>query len=63
MPPVEVPELSGDNLSFLLTALIAAFLGAFIGAHLIKKVTLQGIHLLVGIMLIVIALGIGLGIV
>jgi len=56
-------EFSADNLSLLLTALLAAFAGAFIGARLIKKVTLRGIHLLVGILLIVIAVGIGLGII
>jgi len=56
-------EFTGNNISILLTALIAAFLGAFIGTRLIKKVTLQGIHVLVGILLIIIALGIGLGVV
>jgi uncharacterized membrane protein YfcA len=56
-------DFSGGNLSMLLTALIAAFIGAFIGARLIKKVTLQGIHLLVGILLIAIAIGIVLGII
>ena len=56
-------ELIGDNVLILLTALGAAFLGAFIGARLIKKVTLEGIHILVGVLLIVIALGISLGIV
>ena len=56
-------EFTGDKISILVTALVAAFLGAFIGARLIKKVTLDGIHILVGVLLIVIAMGIGLGIV
>ena len=56
-------EFKGNNLAILITAIIAAFSGAYIGARLIKKVTLQGIHLLVGILLVVIALGIILGII
>jgi len=56
-------EFTDDNVLILLTALIAAFLGAFIGARLIKKVALESIHILVGVLLIVIAVGIGLGII
>jgi uncharacterized protein len=56
-------ELSGDKLAILLTALIAAFLGAFIAARLIKKVTLQGIHTLVGVLLCIIAVGLGFGLI
>jgi len=56
-------ELTGNKLAILLTAVIAAFLGAYIGARLIKKVTLQGIHTLVGVLLCIIALGIAVGLI
>ncbi|OGO40197.1 MAG: hypothetical protein A2Z03_01200 [Chloroflexi bacterium RBG_16_56_8] len=46
-------ELSSELNRLILIATLAAFLGAFIGTRLIKKVTLNTIHIIVGIMLIV----------
>jgi len=40
----------------------AAFAGAFLASRLLKKVTLEGIRILVAAMLIVIAMGMGIGI-
>ncbi|MFC2084872.1 TSUP family transporter [Bacteroidota bacterium] len=42
---------------------IAAFLGALIGRRLLDKITLKGIHLTVGIMLLTLALGLGSGLI
>jgi uncharacterized protein len=52
-----------ENLPLLATATLAAFLGAFIGNRLVKKVTLHAIQILVALMLLGIAVGLGLGLV
>lgn len=57
------PTEMGGNLYILLTAIIAAFSGAFIGNRLVKKVTMRTVQLLVSIMLLGIAVGLGSGII
>jgi uncharacterized membrane protein YfcA len=52
-----------ENIILLLAAVISAFLGAFIGNRLVKKVTMRSIQIIVSIMLIGIALGLGSGII
>ena len=47
--------------SLILAATLAAFVGAFFGARMMKKVTLQAIQVLVGIMLIVVGVGMASG--
>ncbi|MCX5909160.1 MAG: TSUP family transporter [Deltaproteobacteria bacterium] len=47
--------------SLILAATLAAFVGAFFGARMMKKVTLQAIQVLVGIMLIAVGLGMASG--
>lgn len=47
----------------LATAILAAFLGSFIGSRLLKKVTLEFVHRLVGAMLLLIAVAIAAGLV
>ena len=50
-----------ENLALLATATAAAFLGAFLGARFMKKVTMRSIQILVAVMLLGIAMGLGLG--
>lgn len=52
------------NLDFLLllSAVICAFVGSYIGSKFIHKMTLTGLKIFVGILLMVLALGIGMGI-
>jgi uncharacterized protein len=50
-----------ENLPLVATATLSAFLGAFIGNRLMKKVTMRAIQILVAIMLLGIAVGLGLG--
>lgn len=50
-----------DNAPIVVAATGAAFLGAFIGNRLLKKVTLHAIQFAVAVMLIVVALGLGAG--
>ncbi len=56
-------EMSGDNITILVVAVLAAFLGAFIGSRLMKKITMRGVQFLVAILLILIAIGLALGII
>jgi uncharacterized membrane protein YfcA len=51
-----------DNSALLISAVVSAFAGALIASRLLKKITYKFIHILVGIMLIIIALGLGSGI-
>ncbi len=52
-----------ENLPLLATATISAFLGAFIGSRFMKKVTMRSIQLLVAVMLLGIAVGLGIGLI
>lgn len=54
---------SAQNLPLLTLATLSAFLGAFIGSRIMQKVTMRGIQILVSIMLLVIAAGLGLGLI
>jgi len=44
-------------------ATLAAFVGAFTGCRLMKKVTMKTVHGMVGVMLILPAIGLGTGII
>ncbi|MDP2209216.1 MAG: sulfite exporter TauE/SafE family protein [Bacteroidota bacterium] len=52
-----------DNFVLLIIATLAAFLGAFIGNRLIKKITLSIVKIIVAIMLLLIAIGLGTGLI
>jgi len=52
-----------ENLPLLASATGSAFLGAFIGARFMKKVTMRAIQVLVAVMLLGIAVGLGLGLI
>jgi uncharacterized membrane protein YfcA len=51
-----------NNFWLLFTSTVSAFIGAFLARRLLNKVSYKFIHILVGIMLIFIALGLGSGI-
>lgn len=53
----------GDYLDYMLTAILAAFAGALIGNLLLKKVTLQFVHILVGSLILLISILLALGII
>lgn len=58
------PHLVGGNkISLLIAAIAFAFLGTFISNRLVKKITMRIIQLLVAGMLIVIAVGLGAGLI
>jgi uncharacterized membrane protein YfcA len=50
-----------ENLTVLTTAVLAAFLGAFIGNKLLKKITLKFVQITVAVMIILLAFGLGSG--
>jgi hypothetical protein len=52
-----------DHIPVLLVATVAAFLGTFLGSRLVSKVTMSAIRRLVAGLLILIAVGLGLGLV
>lgn len=52
-----------DNLNLLIIATISAFIGAYLGNMLLKKVTLGFIQTFVAVMIMLIALGLGTGII
>ena len=54
---------SQGGLQLVLAGCLAAFLGAFIGSRLLKKITMQAIQTIVGIMLFLLAIAIGVGLI
>jgi len=50
-----------DNLTVLLSAVVAAFAGAYIGSKLLKKITLDFVQWTVTVMIILLAIGLGTG--
>ena len=58
-----VSVLGGDVGGLVLTATMAAFLGSFVGARLIRRATLPALQLLVGVLLMIVAVGLGGGLV
>ncbi len=53
----------GVNYSMLAVVTLSAFAGAYIGRRLVKKITIQTLHIIVAVMLIMIALMLGAGII
>ncbi len=52
-----------ENVPLLAVTTICAFAGAFIGNRLLKKVTFRSIQIIIGVMLIVLAIGLGSGLI
>jgi len=50
-----------DNLTVLISAIASAFAGAYIGSKLLKKITLDFVKWTVTVMVILLALGLGTG--
>lgn len=55
----------GDSLNYSLLAVVTlcAFSGAYIGNKLVKKITIETLHIIVAIMLLIIAVLLGMGII
>jgi uncharacterized membrane protein YfcA len=53
----QIESMSG----IILAAIIAAFVGSFVGVRLMKKVTLQAVQIMVGVMLIIVGIGMATG--
>ena len=61
---MDISKLKAESAVWLVVAgIIAAFLGSFIGSRLLKRITMQTVKYIVGVMLIALALGLGSGIV
>lgn len=52
-----------ENITVLVFAVLSAFLGAFFGKRLLKKITVDVVHIAVSIMIMLLAIVIGLGII
>jgi uncharacterized membrane protein YfcA len=53
----------GVNRFLLLSAVASAFFGAFIGSRLLKKITMRTVQIIVSIMVLAIAIGLGAGLI
>lgn len=53
--------LESDAIGLVVTATIAAFIGSYIGRRLLKKMKLRTVQVIVGFMLILLAIGLGSG--
>ncbi len=53
----------GGGFGLVIAASLAAFLGSFLGTRLVRKVTLTGLKRAIGVMLILMAIALGLGVV
>ncbi|WP_276134779.1 sulfite exporter TauE/SafE family protein [Polluticoccus soli] len=53
---------SSLNYGLVLAATLAAFAGAFLGAKLLKKVTIEAVHIVVAVMLLVYSVLLGMGV-
>jgi hypothetical protein len=51
------------GLGLIVAATLAAFAGSFVGSRLVRKVTMEAIHRMVGILLLILALGLAAGII
>jgi len=54
-------ENAGTHVSLLAAATASAFLGAYLGSRLVKKITMRAIQIIVTVMLLGIAVGMGSG--
>lgn len=52
-----------DNINYIIAAALSAFVGAYFGKKLLKKITLNTLHLMVSVMIIVLAVLLGMGII
>ena len=57
---MKISQIESMN-GIIIAAIIAAFAGSFVGARLMKKITLQAVQIIVGVMLIVVGIGMATG--
>ena len=55
--------LSGQAGHMIVVGIVAAFIGSFIGSRLVKKITLQTVHAIVGVMLVAFSIALGMGVI
>ncbi|MEZ6209873.1 MAG: TSUP family transporter [Phycisphaerales bacterium] len=55
--------MTRDAIGLVIAGCVAAFAGSFVGARLLKKVTLEGVHVIVGVMLVVVGLAMAVGVI
>lgn len=60
---VAIFKTMGNELNYglLISATLCAFAGAYIGSKLVKKITIETLRIIVAVMLLVIAVGLGMG--
>ena len=56
-------QLADADKGLLGAAIVCALLGAILGRHLLTKITMRAIQLMVGVLLCVIAFGLGFGLI
>lgn len=56
------PDITNE-IPYLAVAVLSAFMGAYIGRQALQKITLENIHLMVGVLLIVVGVGMATGII
>jgi len=56
------PKAAG-NAPLLIAAALSAFTGAYVGKKYIGKVTMRSVRIIVGVMLFIVAIGLGMGII
>lgn len=54
---------SEGEVKLVVVATLAAFVGSFVGARLVKKITMESIHSIVAVMLLLVAIALGSGII
>jgi hypothetical protein len=47
----------------IVAGIIAAFAGSFLGARLMKKITMKAVQIIVGLMLLLLAIALGIGLI
>ncbi|MFC2123664.1 TSUP family transporter [Bacteroidota bacterium] len=56
------PDITNE-LPYLAVAVLSAFMGAYIGSQALQKITIETIHVMVGVLLIVVGIGMAIGLI
>ena len=52
-----------EGVGLIVAGIVAAFAGSFVGARFMKKITMKGVQIIVGIMLLLLAIALGMGLI